>query len=293
MAYATRWMTLGALALALGCGDDGSNGRPGANGSGTGVPSAATTTLATEGSSGAATPSADDTTTADDTTDGTTASGTTEEPGSSEGSDSTGPGAKGCPADHVCFELEGEFHVPTPEDPTAIYDIPLPPGVDYRVVEVQLEFDHTGWYPDDPAGLHNIFWLHRGTFADFTWVGGVVGYVNARGPGTNIIRTRHDLDVTDLADSRTFNINGVALADTHTYQVFYRYDTIAGEVLVEIHEGEMLVAQGTDVPTTDLVRNTEDSLFIWLGNGTDVEAPGPEVPSLGWRFRDLRVELIP
>ena len=284
-------MTLVALALALGCGDDGGTGRNSTGASSTGTLVDASTSVASP--SGSTTPSADDTGTStnDATSSGGTTHSTTE--GDTQGSDSTGPGTEGCPPDHVCFELEGEFHVPTPEDPTAIYDIPLPPGVDYRVVEVELEFDHTGWYPDDPAGLHNIFWLHRGTFADFTWVGGVVGYVNARGPGTNIIRTRHDLDVTDLANSRTFNINGVALADTHTYQVFYRYDTTANEVRVEIHEGDTLVAQGTDVPTTDLVRNTEDSLFIWLGNGTDVEAPGPEVPSLGWRFRDLRVELMP
>ncbi len=189
--------------------------------------------------------------------------------------------------------LDGVFHVPNRAEPTAQYDIPLPPDAEYGVVEVTLDVTHGGWFPDDPAGLHNLFWLHRGTFNDFTWVGGVLGYVNVRGPNTNIVRTRHDLDVADLADSQNFNINGISLQPDLTYTLFYRYDAAGGEVRVELTESGQMVAQGTDVPTTDLVRNTEGGYFIYFANGTDVEQPGPEVPSLGWTYANLRVEFIP
>lgn len=79
----------------------------------------------------------------------------------------------------------------------------------------------------------------------------------------------------------------------HTYHVYYRYDTNAAEVLVRITEGDTVVAEGTDVPTTDRVRNTDRGYFIYFANGTDVDLPGPEVPSLGWTYADLRVEFIP
>lgn len=274
------------IAVAGGCGSDDASD------------STAATTAPSSSTTGSGSGSDGDTTSTDSgaTGPGTTASVTTSVDttgDSATGTDTTGPGAEPCAEGHVCFFLDGVFHQPDEANPTAIYDIPLPRVQDFRIVEVELSVTHGGWFPEDPAGLHNLFWLHRGTFDDFTWMGGVIGYVNARGPGTNVIRTRHDLDVTDLADSQTFNINGVSLQEGSTYRVFYRYDTDAAEVLVEITEGGEVVAQGTDVPTTDLVRNTDGSVFIYFANGTDVAAPGPEVPSLGWTFADLRVELIP
>lgn len=274
--------------LALACGDDGEPMTTGG------------TTSAATGTSAGPTTSAEGSTTeppADST--GTTTTGpadSTTDPGgsSSEGGESsTGPGVGRCPPEHVCFILDGVFHVPDEAEPTAIYDIPLPPGAEYSVVEVTLDVTHGGWHPEEPAGLHNLFWLHRGTFENFTWVGGVLGYVNTRGPGIDIIRTRHDLDVMDLAQSQTFNVNNVVLQPDHTYRVFYRYDAAGGEVLVELTENGEVVASGTDVPTTDLVRNTEGGYFIWFANPTDTTQPGPEVPSLGWTYADLRVEFIP
>jgi hypothetical protein len=215
----------------------------------------------------------------------------TGEASSSAGSSSSTGGETGCPADHVCFELPGPFHVADEAMPTATYDIEIPEGAEYAVVEVDLDVTISEWYPPDPEGLHNLFWLHRGRVGDFTWRGGVLGYVNLRGPNQNLVRTRHDLDAPRL-EQPVFNINGVALQPGHTYHVFYRYDTIAAEVLVRITEGATVVAEGTDVPTTDRVRNTDRGYFVYFANGTDVSAPGPEVPSLGWTYAALRVEFI-
>lgn len=284
---------LGPSVLALllgGCGEGDARGTD--VGNATEMPMATTSTTMTASDGGMTTGQVVSSTSAAGDSGTSSGSGTTATVDSTS-TDSTGPAVEPCLPGHVCFVLDGVFHVPDEATPTAIYEIPLPAGVDFHIVEVELEVTHGGWYPDDPAGLHNIFWLHRGTFDDFTWAGGVAGYVNARGPGNNVIRTRHDLDVLDLADSQTFNINGIALQPDHTYRVFYRYDTVAAEVLVEITEGDAIVAQGTDIPTTDLIRNTQDNFFIWFANGTDVAAPGPEVPSLGWTFADLRVEFIP
>ena len=257
------------------------------------TPETTTTGLADPGESSSETPeppplpgtSSSSSTTGPDETTGL------DEESTSTGSSSTTTGLS-CPAESDCFFLDGVFHTADADNPTAIYDIDLPADTEYGAIEVELDVTHGGWYPDDPAGLHNIFWLHRGRWGDFTWMGGVAGYVNARGPGNNIIRTRHDLDVASLDDSRTFNINGVALQEDVTYHVFYRYDAVAGIVTVRITDDGEVVAEGTDPATTDLVRNNDGGFFIWFANGTDVEQPGPEVPSLGWSFADLRVEFV-
>jgi len=206
-------------------------------------------------------------------------------------SGSTGSTAR-CPVGHECFFLDGVFHTADVRTPVLLHNMDVQADL-FATIEVELDFVHGGWYADDPAGLHNIFWLQRGQVGNFTWAGGVAGYVNTRGPNTNIIRTRHDLDVTDLADSQTFNINGITLNEGSTYHVLYRLDTTRGEVLVELTEGADVIASGTDTPTTDAVRNDDNGFFIAFGNPTDVELPGPEVPSLGWSFSDLRVEFIP
>lgn len=191
-----------------------------------------------------------------------------------------------------CFFLPGTFHTADEATPTAEYNIALA-GAEFSVVEVELDVAHGGWYPDDPGGLHNIFWLHRGQIGNFTWQGGVLGYVNTRGPGRDLVRTRHDMDTASLDDARNFNINNVVLEDATDYHVFYRYDAAAALVTVEISTGDMIVASGTDIPTAATIVNNDNGFFIYFGNGTDVEQPGPEVPSLGWVFSDLRVEFTP
>ena len=139
--------------------------------------------------------------------------------------------------------------------------------------------------------MHNLFWLHRGRWSNFTWQGGAVGYVNVRGPAKNLVRIRHDLDHGD-PDSHTFNIGGVFLEPGHVYHVAYRYQPTIDSMNVVIDEAGTIVAQGHDTTTTDLVRNDDHGFFIYFANDTDVSAPGPEVPSIGWSFADLHIAFV-
>lgn len=166
-------------------------------------------------------------------------------------------------------------------------------GDEFSTLEVELDVSMGPWHPIEPDGLHNIFWLHRGPGGVGPWMGGVAGYVNLRGPGRDLIRTRHDLDVTDLADSRTFNVNSVVISEGDQLHVLYRYDPVGGEAFVEISRDDGTVWSGTDTPTTDLIRNNiQNTFYFYAGNETDISLAGPEVPSLGWTYSNLRVEFM-
>ncbi len=282
----------------VGCGDDAET-RDATSGPGTptatATDSGATTSTSTTGATTdePASTSSSTTMTATSTSGSSGSSSSSGEPitGSGAESSSTGTTAR-CPAGSECFFLPGTFHTADEATPTAEYNIDLV-GAEFSVVEVELDVVHSGWYPDDPGGLHNVFWLHRGQIGNFTWQGGVLGYVNARGPGRDLIRTRHDMDTPSLDDAHNFNINNVVLEEGTDYHWFYRYDTLADEVTVELSSDGAVIASGTDVPTAEAIVNNDNGFFIYFGNGTDVELPGPEVPSLGWAFSDLRVEFIP
>ena len=166
-------------------------------------------------------------------------------------------------------------------------------GDEFSMMEVELDVTMGPWHPIEPDGLHNIFWLHRGPGGVGPWMGGVVGYVNLRGPGRDLIRTRHDLDVTDLADSRTFNVNNVVISEGDALHVLYRYNPVGGDAYVEVSRDDGTVWSGSDTPTTDLIRNNiQNTFYFYAGNETDISLAGPEVPSLGWTYANLRVEFM-
>lgn len=289
------WVACGGL---VGCGDDGENRdattgpeTPTATATDSGATTSTSTTTGTSGDPETTSSSSTSTSTSTSGPSGSSSGVGESSTGSSSESSSTGTAAR-CPDGSECFFLPGTFHVADEATPTAEYNIALE-GPEFSVVEVELDVTHSGWYSDDPGGLHNVFWLHRGQIGNFTWQGGVLGYVNARGPGRDLVRTRHDMDAPSLDEARNFNINNVVLDDGTEYHWFYRYDVSADTVTVELSSGGMIIASGTDGPTAASISNNDGGFFIYFGNGTDVELPGPEVPSLGWAFSDLRVEFIP
>ncbi len=282
----------GALILAAaGCGDDAAPREDGST-SGPSLPGSTSSGAASSGETGAASTTSSGGEASGDTgstsapTDETTTSG-----GDGSSSSSTGASAT-CPETSECFFLDGAFHTATRKMPTFEMDL-LFEGDVFSAMELEMDVTLGPWHPVEPDGLHNLFWLHRGPGGVGPWMGGVLGYVNLRGPNRNLIRSRHDLDVTDLADSRTFNVNSVAPSEGDVLHLFYRYDPIAGEVLVELTDQDGASWGGTDVPTTDLIRNDiQNTFYFYAGNETDISLAGPEVPTLGWTYANLRIEFM-
>ena len=96
-------------------------------------------------------------------------SGTAGDSGATDTGGTTGDtgSAARCPVGHECFFLDGVFHTADKQNPVMLHNMDVQAEL-FATVEVEVDFVHGGWYPDDPAGLHAyrrsdaVIWLWDG-----------------------------------------------------------------------------------------------------------------------------------
>lgn len=163
---------------------------------------------------------------------------------------------------------------------------------DLKVSRLTMEWDVSvgPWHKKTPHGNHALIWLHRGRFRS-----GTVANVNAFGPRKNFIRMNQNVDM-----ARGTNINqkvGLALANNKTYHVRYTYDAANREITTEIFsDGALLkkmqmkgTAQNRTLSVPAFGYSSKGALFAEFGHMAGQHFP--ELPSYGWRYSELRVEL--
>lgn len=190
-----------------------------------------------------------------------------------------------CPPGAVCFERQGLFHEPSGANPAFKAQIPLESGVTYRTIRVQLTFRHGGWFGPMQDGIHNFFWIF-----DSDW-GGTYGYMNARGPNRNIVTMLTKAGLGGTATSRP-KVN-FGLSPGSTYVIDYVYDLNSGNII-----GTVSTPNGTEVARLfDVTRASaigrSGALTLWVGNPDERHHGAFEVPSLGWDYSNLRIEISP
>ncbi|HUP41784.1 MAG TPA: hypothetical protein VM599_01095 [Thermoanaerobaculia bacterium] len=192
----------------------------------------------------------------------------------------------------VLFTRNGTFHTPTPASPSGIFNIPVPADRTYSNVVVDFDFFHAGWFGADPGGLHSLVWLHRGACCWPQWVGNITVFANAHGPGKNQVKMISNMDQPRFAN-KSKGERGAALQPGQTYHAHFEYDTSKGVAFLEISQGGSQVAFIT-MPTTvnRLVPDPSQAWMIYFGH-ENATTHGPERPSYGWNFQNLRVEFLP
>lgn len=191
------------------------------------------------------------------------------------------PPAAQCPTTAVCVELPGVFHVATKDNRSFRQKIPVAAGRTFRRIDLEVTVTHGGWDKKYPDGIHNVFWLFSQKFAGATWA-----YANARGPNRDLVTLSHNIGLGVNQNSRS--AGDLALVPGSTYHVRYTYDTLADlvELVWSTPDGTELVRL-TDRPTVDAVSFQGDGFEVWFG----IEgAHQIEVPSIGWAFRDARIQ---
>ncbi len=193
------------------------------------------------------------------------------------------------PAGGVAFERIGRFHAASPLDPTRIINVDVPPNRAFSRMEVTFDVTHGGWHGPDRAGLHNLIWIQRGRYGVPPrlfprWQGNIFGYLNARGPGRNLVHARTEA---------TTKTTGARLEPGRTYRVrwVYRNDRIE-ETVTDRGTGRVVATIADRSPQTALRSPADGAFMLYFGNG-EPGAHGPEVPSFGWTWSDLTVELTP
>lgn len=185
----------------------------------------------------------------------------------------------------VVFTASGLLHEPTPKKEKAILRIPVPRALALSRMVIDWDVTPGAWSKKNQAGAHALLWLHRGKFRSNT-----VANVNFFGPGKNRFRNNQNLDLPAL--SNTNGTAGMTLEKGRTYHFRYVYDAITqtvevtasldGRVLKTIRMGGTASNHTITIPATGLVTELGHYSF----------QKGPEVSTLGWRYSNLRVEMI-
>lgn len=194
----------------------------------------------------------------------------------------------------ILFTRGGNFHTPSPANPSAIFNIPVPGDKAYKNVVVDFDFLHAGWYGQDPSGLHSLVWLHRGACCWPQWAGNITVFANAHGPGKNQIKMISNMDQPRFAEKSRGEAR-YGLQAGQRYHAHFEYDTSRGVAYLEISQGGNQVVHMT-MPTTvsRLEADASNAWMIYFGHenayGT---GHGAERPTYGWKYDNLRVEFLP
>ena len=185
----------------------------------------------------------------------------------------------------VVFTANGLLHEPTTKKEKEILRIPVPKALSLSQMIIDWDVTVGPWSKKNKAGAHALLWLHRGKFRSNT-----VANVNFFGPKKNLFRNNQNLDLPAL--SNTNGTAGMTLEQGKTYHIRYVYDAIAQTVEVTAflngHVQKVIRMRGSvshntlTVPSTGLV--TEFGHYSFQG--------GPEVATYGWRYSNLRVEMV-
>jgi hypothetical protein len=185
---------------------------------------------------------------------------------------------------------EGTIHNARTEKAKGIVCIKVPK--DLKVGKLVLEWDVSvgPWHKKSPHGNHSMIWLHRGRFRS-----GTISNVNAFGPKKSIVKMIQNVDLPKLKN--TNQKAGLALATNETYHLRYTYDAGSRDVTTEVFlRGELVRSmnmKGTNVGRAIFVPvfgfTTKGALFAEFGHFAGQHFP--EMPSFGWRYSNLRVEM--
>jgi hypothetical protein len=134
-------------------------------------------------------------------------------------------------------------------------------------------------------GNHGILWLYRGKFRSNT-----VANVNAFGPSKFTVKMNQNVD---LAPPQVTNSEaGLQLQQGKRYHLRYVYDATTNQITAEISQAGALLKtlKMAGTASGNILTVHPPALNVEFGHFPGQE--GPEIPSWGWSYYDLRVEMF-
>lgn len=198
-----------------------------------------------------------------------------------------GGGGGACANDGVCFDVAGVFHSVASGARVKIYNAPVAPQTTYASLSLDFDIVFTGWYPQQPSGEHNFFWINRGPFIEPNtypiWTNNVFGYANSRGTRNRVTLVTN---VNQGPNLTTFLTADTVLIPGTQYHIAYTYNHPARTYEMRVSNSGGLVAQ--IVGRTTGAINTDDYSAFMLYFGNALGHNGNEVPwPNGTQFSNL------
>lgn len=193
------------------------------------------------------------------------------------------------------FARNGLVHSPTRNKPTWTHNVRVPGNTDFSKIVLELDVTPGPWDPREPQKMHNLFWLHRGGCCWPKYNANVIGYANAFGPGKggNQVKVTHNLGRSKRPFPKLKQ--GFRLHQGTTYRLRYLYDAAAGRISLRVFSQGKLLFETTDRATVKKIRSDASGEFmVYLGHTPHKKGSGagPERPTFGWQYANLKVELF-
>lgn len=199
-----------------------------------------------------------------------------------EGGGTTGGGN----GNSLVFQRSGLLHTATTSNPKGKIDIPVTAAMSLKKMVIDMEFVPGPWNREKIPGNHAIIWLYRGKFR-----GNTVANVNAFGPNKYTVKMNQNVDLGP--GQVTAQEMGLQLTQGQRYHLHYVYNAATNVVSTEVSSGGHLLKSMTMTGTAQAGILTVEPPKLNVEFGHYPGQEGPEIPSYGWSYYDLKVEMIP
>jgi hypothetical protein len=184
---------------------------------------------------------------------------------------------------------DGTIHTAAKGKPKGVVCVKVAKDLSLDKMIVEWAVTPAAW-SKKPAGNHNMLFLHRGRFR-----GNTVSNVNAFGPNKNFVKIAQNVDMDPKASTNTKL--GIALKNGNPYKIRYTYDAANKRVTADLYDNGVLYktvsidgsARGRVLTVLAHGLSEKGGLFAEFGHFADQEPP--EMPSFGWRYSNLRIEM--
>jgi hypothetical protein len=195
----------------------------------------------------------------------------------------TAPAAS-CPAGAVCFEAPSYSFTPAPPPALSVGRVAfLPPAGVAKRFKLTMNVTVGPWAPAETDGKHLIYWFVVSKNIDMP------GLLYFRGPGKNQAFARHGMGLTHPKKIKI--IRPFAAQAGHTYSIENDYDMAGGTYTVKVTDlatGKGVTLRGKPNVTSYTIKPNA-KLIVDMGF-----YPGKvdtEVPSYGWKYSNVRIEV--
>lgn len=193
-------------------------------------------------------------------------------------------------------KVEGEFHEATKADPKEIFCARA--ASQLKIAKAVFEWDVVvgPWDSKRPSGIHNL-----GYFFGERYRSGVIGNVNALGPGRELVKIMQNYSMPKFSNT---NAKGSYLMQRNVkYHVVYTFDAankvatmqlLQGQTPIKTLTAETRPGNGQTLLVTPYGRGGLDKLAMVLEFGNYLANGGhPEVATIGWRYSDFSIRMTP
>jgi hypothetical protein len=186
----------------------------------------------------------------------------------------------------IVFDRPGQVHTATKDNPKLKLAVPVTGKLNLNRLVWDLDITAGPWNARQPECAHNIAFFHRGKFRSNCF-----SNLNAFGPKRNWLKNNQNID--QPAGSNTNAKIGFHFVQGTTYHVNYVFDAVNKMVHITIQQG------GEDVGHINMKATAQNHILtvpatgLVLEMGNLLQQAGCEVPSLGWSWANLHLQMFP